>query len=806
MGPNKKDIRDKKHVNDDMKNDQFIPKKSSEKKSDSKLSFGRKGKKKAGIINDLSKYKLLFDKSPIGIFFFDNDFKITDCNSFLAKVLNTEKRKIIGLDIRNLKDQSIYPSVYESLGGMSGTYKGLYHSTISNTVKSVSLKTEPLTDDEGNIIGGVGIALDISEKEKVEEALLLTENRYKTLSNLTTDAASILTIEPDGSFNRKWLNDKLILKTGYELHEIDTFEKWAKIVHPDDLKAYSESVKSIISGQKTSLDFRIIDKKGNIIWINNTVYPELNNEGKVVGLISAVKDITQRISAEHELKKQRNLLDLIIDNAPLGIWVTALDGTYPLINRYFKNAIGFDSGNISIKPEELECCLRSDRYAKSSSEPIISEEEVTFTDGKKHILQILKTSLQTQEGEDFGVLGIGTDVTDQKQYEKSLMLAITKAKEADNLKSAFLANMSHEIRTPLNGIIGFAKYLKDYPTPEDEYHNILDIICNSADHLLSIINDIIDISKLDAGQVKINSVSCNLNKLLDGVYSFFYANAFVPDKKDLNLRLSTSLPDHESTIMVDDVRLKQIFNNLISNAIKFSQRGQVEFGYSLIQDRTRLQFFVRDTGIGIPVEKQKIIFERFRQADDTTTREYGGTGLGLAISKSLVELMGGEMRVESKQGKGTVFFFSIPYKPVTDVSVDTPKDQSSKDFLNVFINKKVLIVEDDSNSFIFLKTLLENKKVKVLYAENGIQALDIVMNDKSIDLILMDLRLPVMNGYDAIKEIRKINQNIPIIAQTAHAFIEEKELCQKLGCNDFISKPIDPDALYSMVYNYLVNI
>ncbi len=469
-------------------------------------------------------YKFLFEQSPIGIFYFDNEYKVTDCNSFLVNALRSKRSDLIGLDLRTIKDKSILNAITESLHGSSGTYEGVYRSNSTEAVVFASLKTFALTDDEGKIIGGVGLAEDITEKKKTEEALKLSENRYKILSNLTTDAASILTIEADGTFNRKWLNDDLLIKTGFKVHEIDTFEKWAKIVHPEDLNAYYSSVKEIISGKKVSRDFRIINKDGSIIWINNTVYPEQNSEGKVVGLISAIKDITQKVIAEQELLRQKNLLDLIINNAPIGIWVTASDGSYPIINKSFRDSVGYDSGVLSIKPEELESCQKSDLLAYQSNEQINTEEEITFVDGKKHILQILKTQLKAHDGSNIGILGIGNDITEHKLYEEQLKLAITKAEEVDKLKSAFLANMSHEIRTPLNGIIGFSKYLKDYPATEEEYHHILDIICNSADHLLKIINDIIDISKLDSGQVKINPVSCNLNKLLNGVYSFFYSD------------------------------------------------------------------------------------------------------------------------------------------------------------------------------------------------------------------------------------------------------------------------------------------
>lgn len=783
-------------------------KKRSSEKFDTKISKRNRDKKNLSFMNmstSSDEYRLLFERSPLGIFYFNTDFKITNCNDKLSELLKTEKEKLIGLDFNTLNDKSILTSIEDSLNGKHGFYEGFYRSTLSNSLGFISLRTFPLTNDNGDIIGGVGIAEDETEQKKVKEALSLSENRYKILSSLTTDAASILTIEEDGTLNRKWLNDKLLRQTGYELHEIDTFEKWAKIVHPDDKEAFNKSVKCILSGEKVSLDFRVIDKWGKVIWINNTVYPEKNKDGKVVGLISAVRNISSQKEAEQEIIKQKSILDLIISNAPVGIWVTASDGSYPLINKMFRDAVGYESGNLSISEKELEQCRLSDKIAMETKETIRTEEELTFIDGEKHINQILKTPLYDENGDFFGVLGISNDITERKLYEKELSEAVIKVEEADKLKSAFLANMSHEIRTPLNGIIGFSKYLRDYSPTESERMHILDIICGSADHLLNIINDIIDISKLDSGQVKINPVTCELNKLLYETYNFFYSNSFELSKKEINFRLSTSLPDSESVILTDDFRLKQVLNNLLSNALKFTQNGTIEFGYTIDESKTKILFFVKDSGRGIPEDKLDIIFERFRQVDDTTTRQYGGTGLGLAISKSLVELMGGEIWVESEFEKGSIFHFSVPFIPIDEKPKFWSEDCSLEKYNNAFKGKKILVVDDDNNSYLYLKTLLEKLNANILKAENGQQAVDIALQGDKIDLILMDIQLPVLNGYEAIKEIRKYNQTLPIIAQTANAFTNEKEMCKKLGCNNFIAKPIDPNDLYRIVYEVLIN-
>jgi len=411
----------------------------------------------------------------------------------------------------------------------------------------------------------------------------------------------------------------------------------------------------------------------------------------------------------------------------------------------------------------------------------------------------VKTRLRSSTGKDFGILGIGHDITERKLYEINLKEAKNKAEESEMLKSAFLANMSHEIRTPLNGIIGFSKYLKDYTVSEAEYRHVLDIICNSADHLLNIINDIIDISKLDVGQIAIHPTRINLNKLLNEVYSFFYTKSSQNEEKNLSVRLSMSLPDQDAFIIADEVRLRQVLNNLVGNAIKFTHQGYVEFGYSVQNESSMLRFFVRDTGIGLSKDKHKVIFERFRQADDSTTREFGGTGLGLAISKSIVELMHGDIWVESELGKGSTFYFTVPMVKSSAQQADVPLSMAQAQ-QNVDVSgKHVLIVEDEPNSMLFLQSVLNRSGLHIGTAVNGKEAIEKALAQPKPDLVLLDLQLPLVSGYDVIKAIKEVDSTLPIIVQTAHAMLDERERCMALGCNAFIAKPINPEQLIEMV-------
>lgn len=747
------------------------------------------------------KYRTIFDKSPVGLFRFDRNLVITECNSSFIKILRANKEQIIGFDLHNLRDTSILPPIEDTLSGIEGDYEGLYRTTFSSVNIYLAIKTVPLHDTKSDkVVGGIGIVQDITERVIAEKKLAQKEEYFRILSMLTTDAASILTVNPDGTFNREWIGTEFLNEIGYAEDDIGSFEKWAKIVHPDDLHIYTKAVESIKTGKKVTREFRIISKDGRTFWISNTVSPEFDSNGKLVRLISAVKNINERKYAELELVRQKNLLNTIVENAPVGIWIAAPDGSYSMINQNFANNIGYGTPNRSITKEELDQCHASDSMTLKSENTLEVEEQVTFIDGIKHTLRIFKKRLEDLNGDIIGVLGVSTDITDRIIYEKALVEAMEKAEESDKLKSAFLANMSHEIRTPLNGVIGFAKYLKNFPeTSSDERSKFLGIICNSADHLLALINDIIDISKIDVGQLKINPEPVNLNNLLNEIYTFYYSANPNISKQGLSFRVTTTMSDQEANIIADGVRLRQIINNLVGNALKFTEKGFVEFGYEFSADKSTIKFYVSDTGIGIPDDKMEKIFQRFCQADLSVPKKYGGTGLGLTISKSLVELMGGKIWVESEENVGSNFYFTIPF--VKDKEMDSRKVQtfSKGELIDICEGKQVLIAEDDSNSLFYLKTILKDLGITCIEAQNGMDAIEMFKSYPDVHLIMMDLKMPIIGGFDAIKEIRKLDSNVPIVVQTAHAFNNERIICRTLGVDEFLTKPIDINNLYGVI-------
>jgi signal transduction histidine kinase/ActR/RegA family two-component response regulator len=379
-----------------------------------------------------------------------------------------------------------------------------------------------------------------------------------------------------------------------------------------------------------------------------------------------------------------------------------------------------------------------------------------------------------------------------------------KASLADKLKSAFLANMSHEIRTPMNGIMGFAQLLKEPNLTGDEQQDYISIIEKSGERMLNIINDIIDISKIESGLMKVDITESDINKQIEYVYTFFKNEAEV---KGIKLSYKNSLPSSEAIIKTDPEKLYAILINLVKNAIKFTNKGSIDFGYNITSDKISdlLEFYVKDTGIGIPKDRQEAIFELFVQADIINTHAYQGAGLGLAISKAYVGMLSGRMYVESEPGNGTIFYFTIPYNPEKRGKRIEEDENKTEEITSVIKNRKILIAEDDKASEILISREVKKYCSEILVVNNGIDAVEVCRNNPDIDLILMDIKMPKMDGYEATAEIRKFNPSVVIIAQTAFALSGDKEKCLSAGCNDHISKPINNRVLMALIQEHLRN-
>ena len=530
----------------------------------------------------------------------------------------------------------------------------------------------------------------------------------------------------------------------------------------------------------------------------------LEPDSEQVKVIGIIQDLTDRVHADEELTQERRMLRTMIDNLPDSIYVKDLECRKVLANKADVENIGLSDESEVLGKTDLELFpgkigergYLDDKNIITTGKPIFDlEEEFINNKGKHRWLLTTKIPLHDKEGKITGLVGIGHDITDRKQVEEELVRAKEKAEESDKLKTAFLHNISHEIRTPMNAIVGFCALLGEPDLDGQSRTSYIEVIMQSSNHLLSIISDIVDISNIEANLIKSIKNEININKTIKSLCSQFLPKA---KEKKIELICKTELSDSDAMIMVDSTKLNQIISNLISNAIKFTDSGHIKIHYILKKDF--LEFSVSDTGIGISKEYHARIFDRFFQVQNTMERLYEGTGLGLAISKAYVELLGGKMWLISEPGIGTNFSFTIPYEKVILKSIPVYDHTAPTNF--VFSQKRIILVaEDIESNFKLIRYFLEGSNAEVLHVYNGKEAVEKCLSAEKIDLILMDIKMPVMDGYTAAKLIRQKNTAIPIIAQTAYA--DDREKAIDSGCSGFISKPFDKKSLFNVLSQFI---
>ena len=678
------------------------------------------------------------------------------------------------------------------------------------------------------------MAIDITEQKSVENDLRTarekaeeSEARFKNL--FENHNAIMLLIEPESGkiidANDSAINfygfPKSIL-TSMVIDEINNLPaeqvKVERFIALDEKRNYFEFPHKLSNG-----DIRTVEVHSSPITYNN---------GTI--LFSVIHDITERKKAEEKVREKdiqfrklsANVSDLIFQ------FTRKVDGSYcvPIASEGIINIFGCKPEDVLedftpianvIYPDDAERVINDIEYSANHLTFFTCEFRVKIP-GKN--IQWIYSKSTPEKLSDGSVTwyGFNTDITVRKlaeellskqnqeleaQYEEymqlnevlrqtnySLEIEKEKAEESDKLKTAFLQNMSHEIRTPLNGILGFSNLLTIDNISKSDIKEYSGIIQRSGKRLLETVNNVLDISKIETGQIVIIKKPFSLNSLISDLYSFFYPFA---NSKNIILTYHKISENDKNTINSDEFKLNQIFTNLIGNALKFTESGNIDFGYEV--KNNSYVFFVKDTGSGITDDMHDRIFDRFTQSNLAVSRGYEGAGLGLAICKGLIELLDGKIWVESKINIGSTFYFTLPIDTVQS-SVNEEKEYS-KSIIKT-IKTKVLIVEDDYTSYIYLLRVLKNSNCELIWAENGSQALEFVKSEPDINLVLMDIKMPIMDGFEATKQIKKIRPKLPIIAQTAYAFSEEKEKILSIGCDDYLSKPIEPDKLLKLIDKY----
>ncbi len=645
------------------------------------------------------------------------------------------------------------------------------------------------------------------ELKRKQDALVKSEARYRLLADNSADVIFVL----DMDLNYTYISPAVKVLRGFESEEAIK-QKLSEVLTPASYQKVVKEIADILSQNlnefegsvvQKSLELEMIRKDNTTIWteVKASLITDINNNP--VGILGVTRDISERKSIMDKLRK----LSRAVDQSPALIVITDTSGNIEYVNPKFTEITGYSLQEVLGKNSRI---LKSGYTDKTEYEnlwnTIISGSEWKGEfhnkrkDGTLYWEDASISSIKTTEGQITHFLAVKSDITEKKKILDELIIAKEKAEESDRLKTAFLQNMSHEIRTPMNGILGFIGLLKNPTLAGENRVKFIEIVEISGQRLLTTINDIVEISKIESGTIEVAMKDENIEDILQNHYEFFSPEI---EKKGLSFKINCQHDDKNNQVLTDRFKLDSIFINLINNAIKFTEQGSIEIG--CYRDGNYLVFYVRDTGIGIPANKQEAIFERFVQADLTITRGYEGSGLGLSISKAYAELLGGKIWLDSVQNTGTTFYFSIPDKTINQ-DLTVVSEQINEKPVRFDSTIKILIAEDEESSFLYLETILSEYGIVTIHAGNGEEAIMALKNNSDIALILMDLKMPVLDGLKATRKIRQFDKTIPIIAQTAYAFSSDKENAIEAGCNDYISKPINESELISLIQRYTKNV
>ncbi|NVO08704.1 MAG: PAS domain S-box protein [Bacteroidales bacterium] len=782
--------------------------------------------------------RLLFEQSPLGVIEWDKDFRVSDWNPSAEKIFGYKKAEALGQHFNFLnKPNNLYLvneialSLIKQNGGHRSTNENV---TKQGTTIICEWFNTTLIDSDGKTFGVASLVHDITERRQAEIDLQVSNKQWDITFNSIQDGIMML----DGNQRIIKYNNAFANQMGRRM-DLGKNPYCYNAVH---------GTSCAIEGcpfvkMKTSKEREILSYELEKRYYDCVVDPIFDEKGEISGAVHIMNDTTERKMAELNLIKKNNVVQSLLNASTLVLDLENFDITVRKLLNYCKDLIGVNSGFVALLNEDdisdrvilfdpyddvyVENSeipkLIKDLYAQvyKSGKPLyqnnFSKTEWAKFKSSKHISikNVLFAPLIITK-KTVGIIGFlnkkndfsDDDMNIAAAYGELASLALhntrtldelvhqkEKAEESEMLKSVFLANMSHEIRTPLNSILGFSEFLCEPNISSEKRKKFVDIINTSGQQLLHIINDIIDISKLESKQLKLFYEEFNLYDVLNSIVNVFSSSDICHSKP--NIKLVLNLPAQYSDLIIntDKIRFQQVLTNLIANAIKYTNEGLVEVGLEIKnkENKTYFEFCIKDTGIGISKEKFNIIFERFRQVEEDGYRE--GTGLGLSISKGIINLLGGEIWFDSELNVGTSFYFTLPYIPITnDKKIELAKEITYKGLTD----KTLIIAEDDYNSFCYLKELLFDSKANIIHAEDGQILLNLLEKEKA-DLIFLDINMPLKTGYQCIKEIKERGYQVKVIAQTAYAMVDEKEKCLNLGCDGYISKPFTKKTIVNAI-------
>ncbi|MBL4745283.1 MAG: PAS domain S-box protein [Flavobacteriaceae bacterium] len=771
-------------------------------------------------IQDLSKVKLYFDTlKENGVLNFmdyihDNPQDLKHINSLIVlKKANKKSLELFNIsDVnslpKNLSQFLITESVPALLQGLNNVFKNKRKSTeeypmLINGVQKTIIVAAIIPDFSQNTYEKILFTFnDITEQRKTEK--LLQESRKSLQDQLDNTPLAAITCDLNGTIT-SW-NQAAETIFGYRMKEA-IGENFKNIVTFNSTKredlVFFKKLKEYKNVQYT---IQTVTKQGLVRTTRWYVIPLMDANNNIIGNGALTQDITDEVEANKKIefseKRYRDLFkksndpvlifdnDLIIDYNKAALKVLQISDIKELLLKPVA----------SISPKYQPSGKRSKKLSENNHQKARKNGQHQFEwvlqrkDNSTFPAEVSITSIETKNKKTI-LHVIFRDITARKNSKKNLENALEKAKQSDKLKSAFLANMSHEIRTPMNGIIGFSELFLEPDLSNEDRKYYADIVINSSKQLLHIVNNILDISQIEAGMVHVKKEAVNLNMVLSNTKAFFLGKA---NNKQLTFKISPGLTEH-FIIESDLSKIQQILNNLVSNALKFTENGTIEVGYELVSNY--IQFFVKDTGIGIKKNHKEKIFNRFTQANFDISTHFGGNGLGLSISQKLVLLLNGKIWVESVYSKGSNFFFTIPYKTKNTIhTLEKTTKNTLESPLEIIKKRTILVADDEAFNILFIKEVFSGEHYTVLEATNGKEAVEMChKHAPDIDLVLMDVKMPLMNGLEATKIIKKKHPQIPIVALSAYAMESDMHKALSYGCDKAISKPVNKKTLLNIL-------
>ncbi len=761
------------------------------------------------ISDNEKQLRMITDNIPAFIAYIDSDLLYQFVNKKYEEFYTLPKSEIIGKHIKSIIGENNYKHALEKVKrvflGESMNYENPF--TINKRKYHFITSYIPDIKDDGNIKGFYLLSNDITERKQTEEELIKAKERAEENEINLVRAQEIGKI---GHFDFNPLSKKV--KGSRELFKIfgvekghEIFDAFVKAVHPDDADLILPFIDNTIkTGEPYDVIHRVKHKNGKVLYVH--AKGEISHQKNERKMLGTVQDITSQKKIEEELieakekaeeneEKYKKLFErdsdaiFIYDPETTNI-IDANNSTSEMYRYNKEELIGKSVLEFSAQVKESASSIKKN---KNDGDVNVPYRLHVKKDGTVFPVDVSGYSI-TLGGKNL-MFAVSKDITERFKAEEELITAKEKAEESNRLKTEFLNNMSHEIRTPLNGIMGFSQYLTKPDISKEKQINCSNIILNNSRQLLKIIEDILEISLLEKGDVKYSEREVCFNDLLLNLFSIYDIKA---KENKTPLFLKKSLPDKQSTIYTDEDLLRKILSHLIDNAIKYTNEGFIDLSYQKIDNE--LVISVSDTGIGIDTKKTELIFKRFSQEDKSLSKKYGGLGLGLSLAKENADLIGGRITLESKKGKGSTFYLTIPYRPVhSNKEATISNEESGKKFC-------ILIAEDEEVNYLYFETLLFddlNFNCKLYHAKNGQEAVDMCKNYPEIELVLMDLKMPELNGFEATAQIKKLRNNLPVIAQTAYSTNEERKQAKKAGCDDFISKPIQEKTLFNILNEYI---